>query len=133
MNDSDEMRKLAQMMIDNGVVIEEPKLAPEHQKKQKNDEEPLTLTDWFVFGVVCFVIITFILVFFDTGSSSSSGGTSEYSKRDKAERILKSQLNYPNSYKLWGWKVNGNAVTLEFKAKNALGMEKTEIRTIIVD
>lgn len=89
-------------------------------------------------GCIVVFLVVFALAFFvdmcdGNSSSSASTSTSEYSKRDKAERILKSQLNYPDSYKLWGWKVNGNAVTLEFKAKNAFGMEKTEIRTIIVD
>ena len=128
MNDSDGMRKLAQMMIDNGATFEEP------TPPKKEETEPYTLGEkifWWTI-LVC-IVVPFIAMFFDTGSGSGSGGTSERAKLRQAEKIMKSQLNYPSSYSLQGWGVNGNRVTLEFKAKNAFGMEKTEIRTIIVD
>jgi len=67
------------------------------------------------------------------GSSTSSTSSSESSKKRQAEKIVKSQLNYPSSYSLQGWAVDGNMVTLEYKAKNAFGMEKTQRSTIYVD
>ena len=67
------------------------------------------------------------------GNSRTSISSSESSKKRQAERVVKSQLNYPSSYSLQGWAVDGNMVTLEYKAKNAFGMEKTQRQTIYVD
>lgn len=86
----------------------------------------------FIVVLVLMFIIAPLMNMCDGGSSSSTSN-SERSKLRKAEKIMKANLNYPNTYKLMGWGVNGNRVTLEFKAKNAFGMEKTERRTIIVD
>tara|TARA_R110001632_G_scaffold6539_5_gene26734 strand:- start:3360 stop:3632 length:273 start_codon:yes stop_codon:yes gene_type:complete len=84
-----------------------------------------------------FAIIALSLIIVMIPDCSSSGGSStsssEGSKKRQAEEIVKSQLNYPSSYSLQGWTVKGNTVTLEYKAKNALGMEKTQRSTIHVD
>ena len=74
-----------------------------------------------------------ILSCFFPNERGSSTSNSELSKKRQAEKIVKSQLNYPSSYSLQGWAVDGNMVTLEYKAKNGFGMEKTERSTIYVD
>lgn len=124
---SDELRKLAQYMIDNGIEFEDP------TPQKKAEPEPLTLKEkiigWSIFG---FIALTFILVF-AVPSEGGSGGSSELSKKRQAEKIIKSQLNYPSSYSLQGWAVDGNRVILEYKAKNAFGMEKTRRDVVYVD
>jgi len=85
----------------------------------------------------CLVVMSAMIPDCSSSGSSSSGSSStsysELSKREKAENIIKSQLNYPSSYSLQGWAVDGNVVTLEYKAKNSFGMEKTQRQTIRVD
>lgn len=85
-------------------------------------------------GCALFVIIGVVgMSFFtslcgDGGSSTTSWG--DIDKRQKAEQHVKSKLNYPSSYKLQGYKVDGDNVILEYKAKNALGQEKTIRETV---
>ncbi len=67
------------------------------------------------------------------GDKKGRPGKTELGKKRTAERILKESLNYPDSYSLQGWKVEGDKVTLEYKAKNAFGMERTERTVITVD
>lgn len=86
----------------------------------------------FIVVLVLMFIIVPLMNMCDGGSSSSTSN-SERSKKRQAEKIVKSQLNYPSSYSLQGWSVDGNTVTLEYKAKNAFGMEKTQRSTIYVD
>ena len=80
----------------------------------------------------CVIVMCLLCLISFVVNESGSGSSSEYSKRKTAERYVKSQLNYPSSYSLQGWAVNGNQVTLEYKAKNAFGMEKTQRTTITV-
>lgn len=88
-------------------------------------------------GCAFFVIIGIVGMVFiaplcsDGTSTTSSSG--ELSKKRKAEKIIKSQLNYPSSYSLQGWTVDGNRVILEYKAKNAFGMEQTRRDVVYVD
>ena len=85
--------------------------------------------------MIAVIALFFIIAMIPDCSSSggSSTSNSERSKKRQAEKIVKSQLNYPSSYSLQGWAVDGNTVTLEYKAKNAFGMEKTQRSTIHVD
>jgi hypothetical protein len=85
--------------------------------------------------MIAVIALLFIIGMIPDCSSSggSSTSSSESSKKRQAEKIVKSQLNYPSSYSLQGWAVDGNMVTLEYKAKNAFGMEKTQRSTIYVD
>ena len=94
-----------------------------------NDKKMVDLAPWLVSALIAMAIISF----FAQGEGGGSGSGSESSKKRQAEKIVKSQLNYPSSYSLQGWAVDGNMVTLEYKAKNAFGMEKTQRTTIYVD
>mgnify|MGYP006865094141 CR=1 FL=1 len=65
-------------------------------------------------------------------STSNKPSLSDLEMAQSADRIIKSQLNYPDSYKRWRWQVQGDFVVVEFKAKNAFGMEKTETMRVKV-
>ena len=90
-----------------------------------------TMKETTIAVIALFFIIVIIPYCSSIGGSSTS--SSEGSKKRQAEDIVKSQLNYPSSYSLQGWAVKGNTVTLEYKAKNAFGVEGTQRSTIYLD
>lgn len=83
-------------------------------------------------NLIYIVPIVLIIACALVDNNSTESSLSDIEMAQSADRIIKSQLNYPETYKRLRWQVQGSFVVVEFKAKNAFGMEKAETMTVKV-